>query len=77
MSGIGLVFCPYEGTFSLKPEDERVERYLRGETILVGDGEATQSKGWILVCVDDYSLGWGKLVNGVLKNKYSSGWRKN
>lgn len=67
----------YEGTFSLKPEDERVERYLKGETILVGDGEATQSKGWILVCVDDYSLGWGKLVNGVLKNKYSSGWRKN
>ena len=67
----------YKGTFSLKPEDERVERYLKGETILVEAGEATQNKGWILVCVDDYALGWGKLVNGVLKNKYASGWRKN
>ncbi len=67
----------YEGVLSLKVEDERVERYLKGETILVENGEATQNKGWILVCVDAYALGWGKLVNGVLKNKYASGWRKN
>ena len=67
----------YTGVLRLKPEDERVERYLRGETILVEKEETTRQKGWILVCVDEYSLGWGKLVNGVLKNKYSSGWRKN
>ena len=67
----------YVGVLSLKPEDERVERYLKGETILVEEDEATQKKGWILVCVDDYALGWGKLVNGVLKNKYAAGWRKN
>ncbi len=66
----------YEGVLSMKPEDERVERYLKGETVLIEDGEATVSKGWILVCVDAYALGWGKLVNGVLKNKYASGWRK-
>ena len=50
-------------------------RYLRGETLLLEPGEATREKGWILVCVDQYALGWGKLVNGVLKNKYWSGWR--
>ena len=65
----------YEGSVSLSPEDERIGRYLRGETLLLEPGEATREKGWILVCVDQYALGWGKLVNGVLKNKYWSGWR--
>ncbi|NCC43157.1 MAG: NOL1/NOP2/sun family putative RNA methylase [Clostridia bacterium] len=67
----------YAGSLSLKPEDERIDRYLKGETILVESGEATRENGWILVCVDNFSLGWGKLVNGVLKNKYWSGWRRN
>ena len=65
----------YVGSVSLSPEDERIGRYLRGETLLLEPGEATREKGWILVCVDQYALGWGKLVNGVLKNKYWSGWR--
>ena len=67
----------YTGVLRLKPEDERVGRYLRGETILVEKAESSRQKGWILVCVDNFSLGWGKLVNGVLKNKYWGGWRKN
>lgn len=66
----------YAGVLSLKSEDVRVEKYLHGETLLVESGEATIAKGWILVCVDGFPLGWGKLVNGVLKNKYASGWRK-
>ena len=32
-------------------------------------------KGWQLVCVNGYPLGWGKLVNGTLKNKYHAGGR--
>lgn len=66
----------YAGVLFLKPEDVRVEKYLHGETLLVESGETTITKGWILVCVGGFSLGWGKLVNGVLKNKYASGWRK-
>lgn len=66
----------YAGTLSLKVEDERIARYLKGETILVEPGEASREEGWILVCVEDYPLGWGKLVQGVVKNKYASGWRK-
>lgn len=60
----------------LKPEDERVERYLRGETLNILPGETESPAGWKLVCVGDYPLGWGKLVKGVLKNKYQSSWRK-
>lgn len=66
----------YPGVLCLSAQDERIGRYLRGETILVERGEATREKGWILVCVENFSLGWGKLVNGVLKNKYWGGWRK-
>ena len=32
-------------------------------------------KGWRLVCVDGFPLGWGKLAGGRLKNKYYPGWR--
>lgn len=55
--------------------DERVTRYLKGETVTVEDDEATNPKGWQLVCVNGYPLGWGKLVNGLLKNKYLTSWR--
>ena len=61
----------------LKADDPRVEKYLHGETIPVEKGETPLEKGWQLVCVERFSIGWGKLVNGVLKNKYLCSWRKN
>lgn len=33
-------------------------------------------KGWCHVCVDGYSLGWGKAAGAVLKNHYPKGLRK-
>lgn len=65
----------YTATLDFSAEDDRIRRYLKGETILVEEKEWTNPNGWQLVCVDGYPLGWGKLVNGVLKNKYLSGWR--
>ena len=60
----------FKNTLDLKVEDERVIKYLKGETI-----DAEVSNGWCLVCVDSYPLGWGKVNNGTLKNKYLPGWR--
>jgi hypothetical protein len=34
-------------------------------------------KGWVLVCTDGFSLGWGKLSDGILKNYYPAWWRWN
>lgn len=51
--------------------DSRAEKYLKGETI-----ETNISKGWCLVCVDGYSIGWGKAAGGQLKNHYPKGLRK-
>lgn len=51
--------------------DGRAEKYLKGETIETGI-----SKGWCLVCVDGYSVGWGKAAGRQLKNHYPKGLRK-
>lgn len=66
----------FKDYMNLKADDERTEKYLHGETISVEPGETASPSGWKLVCVDGFGLGWGKLVNGTLKNKYPVGWRK-
>jgi NOL1/NOP2/fmu family ribosome biogenesis protein len=48
---------------------------LKGETIDVDELVSNKAKGWHLVLVNGYPLGWGKLANGTLKNKYLPGWR--
>lgn len=67
----------YDSVLNLSASDDRISRYLKGETLLVQEGECHRSSGWQLVCVDSYPLGWGKLVGQTLKNKYSAGWRQN
>ena len=70
--------------------DERLQRYLRGESIPLEEGEAaalncrgpepagnTASGGWYLVLADGCPLGFGKLAGHILKNKYPAGWRRN
>lgn len=47
------------------------ERYLRGEANNCGN----ITNGWVLATVHGCSLGWGKAVNGVLKNHYPKGLR--
>ncbi len=62
----------FPNVVNLELSDERVIKYLKGETIEIEDKKA---KGYQLVCVDGYSLGWGKTSKGTLKNKYNPGWR--
>jgi NOL1/NOP2/sun family putative RNA methylase len=67
----------FDQSISLPVEDERVIRYLKGETIEL-EREAANAgikSGLVLLCVDGYPLGWGKLNSGTLKNKYLPGWR--
>ena len=67
----------YDQVIDLPLEDERVMKYLKGETLDVEDLVKPKDKGWYLICVDGYPLGFGKLVNQMLKNKYLPGWRWN
>ena len=65
----------YAHTLNLSSDDDRLMRYLKGETIDVEDLVPAKAKGWHLVCTDGFPLGWGKVTNGTLKNKYLPGWR--
>lgn len=51
-------------------EVDYAERYLRGETFPY-DGE----KGWTVIAIDGFALGWGKCANGMMKNHYPKGLR--
>lgn len=63
----------YGQSFSMKADDVRVLKYLKGETIEAD--ECPYQKGFVLICVDGYPLGWAKMVGGCLRNKYYAGWR--
>jgi NOL1/NOP2/sun family putative RNA methylase len=63
----------YPRVVMLDGGDERVLRYLKGETI---QDELCDLRGYVLLCVDGFALGWCKgNGNGMLKNKYYPGWR--
>ena len=55
---------------SFSAESPEIFKYLRGETL------PTTQKGWVLVQVDGYSIGWGKGADGILKNHYPKGLRR-
>lgn len=54
----------------LPASGEAVQAYLRGHTL-----SADLPDGWTLVTVDGFPLGWGKVVQRVLKNHYPKGLR--
>ena len=57
-------------TKDLPADSEDTGRYMRGETL------PDTGRGWTLVQVDGYSLGWGKSDGKVLKNHYPKGLRR-
>lgn len=56
--------------WNLKSDSDQAAAYLNGQT-LSAEGE----KGWYLICLDGFGLGWGKLAGGVMKNHYPKGLR--
>lgn len=68
---LNLKMHEFRNVINLNSDDQRVISYLKGETITVADAQ----DGWILVCVDGYPLGFGKMQKGVMKNKYAKEWR--
>ena len=61
---------------SLPPDSDGINRYLKGETISIGeDAAGLKSKGYIVVGTDDYPLGLAKAGGSMLKNLYPKAWR--
>ena len=68
---LALALCPKDVKHVWNLSVEEAAAYLKGQTF-----SAEGEKGWYLICVDDCSLGWGKLAGGVMKNHYPKGLRK-
>ena len=51
-------------------QSNEILKYLHGETL------PSKRKGWCLITVDGYSIGWAKGDGSVLKNHYPKGLRK-
>ncbi|MCM1126079.1 MAG: RsmB/NOP family class I SAM-dependent RNA methyltransferase [Lachnospiraceae bacterium] len=69
---LALALKPQEAAKAWEVNREQAEKYLKGETF-PAEGE----KGWYLICMEGYSLGFGKLSGGMMKNHYPKGLRKN
>ncbi len=69
---LALALRPEDVThvMNLSAESDEIRKYLNGQTLNC-EGE----KGWYLICVDGYSIGWGKLAGGIMKNHYPKGLR--
>ncbi len=63
----------YKKIIDISSEDDRISRHLKGETLEVDDLADKKAKGWHLVCVDGYPLGWGKDCRRYFEKKISSG----
>jgi len=68
---IALSRDDFKNVMDIESGSGDVIRYLKGETLM-----AESPKGYTVVCVDGYTLGWGKQMGGMLKNLYPKGWRK-
>ena len=58
--------------YDLASDSHEIRAYLNGQSF-TAEGE----KGWYLITTDGYSIGWGKLAGGMMKNHYPKGLRKN
>lgn len=68
---LALALNPKETQRAVNLDVKAAADYIKGLTQNV-EGE----KGWTLVCVDGFSLAWGKNAGGILKNHYPKGLRK-
>ena len=51
--------------------DDEIRDYLKGMTLNI----TTNKKGYVLVCVNGISVGWGKDDGRIIKNLYPKGLR--
>lgn len=78
---LGLCQSDMKRSWSGNADDAAIMRFLKGETLhltpeeLTVIGDDTQRKGYTLICVDGYPIGWGKYASGMLKNELPAGWR--
>ncbi len=69
---LALSLNPEDVSRAYELSDEEALSYIKGETIACD----SSLKGWILMTVKGFSIGFGKASNGIIKNHYPKGLRK-
>ena len=69
---LALALKPWEAVHCCRLNMQEAEEYLKGAVF-----EKLGDKGWQLMLVDGYSLGWGKQTGEAVKNHYPKGLRRN
>lgn len=67
---LSLKINEFNNSINISSADINAIKYLKGETLLVKG-----TNGWKLVCIDEFSAGWAKQNQNMLKNCYKSEWR--
>lgn len=73
---LSLKSCEFDNVISFDVNDINTIKYLKGETLIVDNNNLSGiRKGYVLVCVDDFALGFAKFDGNKFKNLYEQGWR--
>ncbi|WP_282936686.1 RsmB/NOP family class I SAM-dependent RNA methyltransferase [Paenibacillus sp. RC67] len=78
---MGLKQSDVRRWIALTAKETATVRYLKGETLEIAEdqvhlsGDLDKKKGYSLVTIDGFAVGWGKWQDGMLKNEYPAGWR--
>lgn len=68
----------YNNVCNFDSDDPLIIKYLKGETLILEDDIINKngiSKGYCIISVDGYNLGFAKFDGVKLKNLYETGWR--
>ena len=66
---MGLKMNCARNVINFRKNSDKAERYLKGESF-----DVQACGGWALVCAEGYPLGWAKVRDGWMKNKYLKSW---
>lgn len=68
-------FVDFVNCISFNPGSGDIIKYLKGETIIIEQIQNTIQKGFVLIKVGDFPVGFAKFDGVKLKNLYEKGWR--
>ena len=73
---LALALRPCEAARVVDITINEAEAFIEGLTLPLPDTYEGDDKGWCLVCCKGISLGFGKIVSGMVKNHYPKGLRR-
>ena len=73
---LALKLSEAKNVVKLTWDDPQTTGFFNGQSVMLSDEQTAEcKKGWALVCVDGYTVGWGKVNGTQVKNHYPKGLR--